>query len=111
MFKKKFFAEVFYARLGVETELTRKFGKLFPNVRHAIRYFKQDDYRDLPLRMQETEATLMIGVVCSKLSDLGLPFLPVHDSILTTSDHVEQVEAIIKNSFAEVGLHPTISKH
>jgi hypothetical protein len=107
-FKKKFFAEIFYSRLGTETELSRQFSLLFPAVKKVIDYHKRNDYRDLPLEMQRLEADLMISGVCNKLHALKtVPFLSVHDSILTTARHAEQVKDIIKGTFSEVGLSPS----
>ena len=109
-FKKKFFAEVFYAKNGVTSVLSKQFGVLFPNVMKTIIHCKRDDYRDLPLRMQRIEAEIMVNDVCFCLSQLGIPFLPIHDSIMVPPRYAEQVGGIIKNAFSKVGLFPTIKK-
>lgn len=106
-FKKKFFAEVFYSKNDYESTLTKGFEKLFPAVFNVIRHYKQDDHRALPLSMQKIEAEIMINDVCTKLADTDIPFLTIHDSILTTQAHVEDVKVFIQQAFAKRDLSLT----
>lgn len=103
-FKRRFFAEVFYSKLDVETKLNRIFKTLFPTVSKVIAFCKKDDHRDLPLAMQKIEADLMIGQVCPRLN---IPFLPVHDSILTLPQHADYVRKVITSVFNDAGLNPS----
>lgn len=107
-FKKAFFSQIFYGPLDMDTDLTWKFKTLFPTVAKVIAHHKRDDYRNLPLLMQKIEADIMINTVCKQLSELPhIPFLPIHDSILTTPECVDEVKSIIFKAFGDIGLSPT----
>jgi hypothetical protein len=108
-FKRSFFANVFYARPETTRRYAAEFAQLFPKVYQAVLHYKRHDYRDLPLLMQEAEADLMIGTVCAKLvrDCRHVPFLTIHDSILTTPEHVQAIKVIMRDAFACLGLSPT----
>ena len=108
-FKKKFFAEIFYSKPNTKHRLTKQFQDLFPNVFKVICHEKKDDYRQLPLAMQRIEADLMIGNVGVRLAKEGIPFLTIHDSILTIPEYVITVKKFIREAFSEWGLSPTLT--
>jgi len=106
--KKQFFAEVLYSKVAFSSPFNSKFKSLFPNVQKIIDYYKRDSHVDLALLLQKTEADIMIGQVCSKLHEMGnIPFIPIHDSIMTTTSNVQVVKEVITDAFANVGLRPS----
>jgi hypothetical protein len=109
-FKKKFFAEVLYAECNKNTKLAKKFTQLFPTVAAAICKYKEKDYTELPLQMQKVEADLMINGVCSQI-DKSIPFITIHDSILTPLEHVQTVKNLIQSEFKKIGLSLTFGRH
>lgn len=108
-FKRTFFANIFYSELNAKGRYTSEFADLFPHVDEAITHYKRNHHRDLPLQMHKAEADLIVGTVCGRIvrDYRHVPFLTIHDSILTAPDHVPAIEVIMRDAFADLGLSPT----
>jgi hypothetical protein len=109
-FKGHFFCQVFFASNDLVTPLTRRFAEHFPNVISIIRDEKRTDYGGLARRMQTVESALMIGGVCRVLMERHpeIPVITIHDSILTTFEHVPTVQTLMANEFRRIGLRPKL---
>lgn len=109
-FKEKIFKDVLFGKNRIVTELTKEFARLFPSVMKFIRRIKQGNYRRLAWIMQREESRLMIDTICGRLmrEHEELPLLTIHDSVLTTEEHVGVVEKVIREEFHECGVSPTI---
>ena len=110
--KRLFFADVFYGRVKVDTPLTRLFARLFPTVYHVILDCKRERYQDLARKMQREEAKFILHTVCRRLFKYheAVPVFTIHDSIMTTEEHVPLVRGIIIEEFDRIGLHPTLKE-
>jgi len=110
--KRLFFADVFYGRTKVDTPLTRLFARLFPTVYHLILDCKSERYQDLARKMQREEAKFILHTVCRRLFTYheSVPVFTIHDSIMTTEEHVPLVRRIINEEFQRLGLHPTLKE-
>jgi hypothetical protein len=108
-FKERFFA-VFFGENRHESNATRLFASLFPNVYAAVRAAKEPDYTALSKALQRAESDLIIlGVARRCMNEIRRAFIAtIHDSILTTQDNQEAVLAIMREEFKRVGLRPTI---
>ena len=110
--KRLFFADVFYGRVQVDTPLTRLFARNFPSVYYIIVQCKSERYQDLARMMQKEEAKFMLHTVCRRLLTYHseVPIFTIHDSIMTTEEHVLLVKRIIGEEFARIGLDPTLKE-
>ena len=110
--KRLFFADVFYGRVQVDTPLTRLFARNFPSVYYIILQCKSERYQDLARMMQKEEAKFMLHTVCRRLLTYHseVPIFTIHDSIMTTEEHVPLVKRIISEEFDRIGLHPTLKE-
>ena len=90
--------------------LARTFGRLFPEVDRRIRAAKKEDYKELPREMQRRESALVIGVVVGRLAREfpSIPIITIHDSIMTTPEHVDTILRLLFVAFAALGVTPTL---
>jgi hypothetical protein len=109
-FKRDVFREIYFGTSWEDTPLRRAYIARYPHVWELIRKQKKGNYRALAWEMQRAESRLMIDTVVHRfyLEYPHIPIITVHDSILTTPQHVETVKRIMVEEFARLGLHPTI---
>ena len=109
-FKRLLFAEVFYGRAEAVTPLTRLFQAEFPTVYGFICDQKRGGYEELARNMQRAESHFMIDTVCLRLmqNHAEIPVVTIHDSILTTEEHVPNVKRIMLEEFSRIDLRPSI---
>lgn len=86
--------------------------RLWPGVYDRIQSVAQASAeRELPRRMQRRESDIMIeGVAACLVRDHPeVPFLPLHDAILTPKEHIGLVEGLIRESWqAACGVSPKV---
>lgn len=112
-FKKDFFGKVFFCNSNDKYvyKETKLFRELFPNVYKVILHYKKEDYKQLAINLQKTEANLMINKVCKRISEErpDIFVTTIHDSILTTSENKDYICNIILNEFEKnYNLKPSI---
>jgi hypothetical protein len=108
-FKETFFRDVFFGR-KVPWPRKVNFEQLFPSVARILDEVKKDDYRSLAWMMQRAESNLIITQICGRLMDEHKDCFisTIHDSILTTEDHVDKIKLIMKQEFKKLGILPSI---
>jgi hypothetical protein len=118
--KKAFFRMLYAAntlRLGPDEdsdiyslarELKTAFKQLFPALAELVYTFKVNDHAYLPRLMQLVESSFMVDRVCRRLMADKVPVFTIHDSLLTTRQHVETAKAVMVEEFGNIGLHPTL---
>lgn len=111
VFKRKFFANVFFCGTRYETDAAKLFGQLFPSVYKIVLEQKTPDYAALSKNLQRVESDLIIGKVASRLmrESPTMPIVTIHDSIMTTPVHAEMARQIMLQEFNRAGLCPSIS--
>jgi hypothetical protein len=115
-FKRLFFMMVVYgdqhASYTGRTPLPIIFETLYPSIYSFILSQKMINYEQLSLDMQRAEANFMMHRVCHRLMTYHpeIPVVTVHDSILTTPEHLDKVEKIIKEEFARLNLYPQLRR-
>lgn len=111
-FKQQFFKAVLYGDNGrayaSQSPMALLFQSLYPSVWRFIVSQKAEDWRRLAIRMQQREARFMIGRVCGRLMEhhRAIPLLTVHDSIMTTPEHLPTVHRILVEEFERLGVRP-----
>jgi len=104
-FKESFFRETFFGK-----KTSKLFCDLFPTIGKEIRNIKRKDYRRLAWMMQRKESKLIITKICGRIMrEHPDAFIgTIHDSILTTPEHVSTIKKIMSEEFEKIGLSPTI---
>jgi len=107
-FKVEFFAQIFFDK-DKDSHIRRVFAQHFPTVSAAITYWKSQPDVNLPVKLQQMEADLMLKQVCPVLLAKKIKVLSVHDALLTHPQHRDFVHATIRQAFLQThGLSPAI---
>ncbi len=84
----------------------------FPTVYAYMWKAKKRNYRRLPCEMQRLESRIMIDSVIGWLAEFkpAVPLLTIHDSVMTTPEHVPLVKRLIEVAFEAHGfMRPTLN--
>lgn len=101
-----FFAKNYTAS---KTKFTKAFKKEFPLLYGNIRNLKKENYRYVAHLLQSAEANIVIKGVSTDLFAKGIPNFTIHDSVMTTEEHVETVKKALADKFFEItGVAPTL---
>lgn len=114
-FKINFFGKIFFCNDKKTWKYTEeyKFKKLFPNVYKVIQFYKQDGYKNLPIKLQRTEAKIFLKDITHNIlhnkTQENPWFATIHDSIIVEKKHAEFITSIVKTCFHKsFGKIPTI---
>ena len=119
-FKRRFFADVLYGDTSQDyvalSPLALIFQVEFPSVWQFIIESKTElgwdkqAFKRLSLLMQRHEAKFMFGQVCTRLMEhhSEMPVWTIHDSILTTLEHVKLVVRIMREEFDRLKIAPQL---
>ena len=113
-FKRAFFREVLYGdsaeNYAKVSNIRRVFDRAFPTVLRYIDHCKKGGYETLPQDMQRRESQFMLGAVCGRLADhhRDIPCITIHDSIMTTPEHVGTVRRVMAEEFTRIGINPAM---
>jgi hypothetical protein len=114
-FKQLVFHKIFYgSNWGKAVELTDVFRREFPKLFDAVRDAKKRRHRDLPVSLQKLEAETVIDDVASDFARKHAGETPclisLHDCLITTEEHVEELKAMIESAFqALLGFAPPVT--
>ena len=89
----------------------RLFKELFPNVYRVFAEYKRKDASFLPRLLQHLEATLILDIICKRISEErpDVPLFTIHDSITTTIPNVEYVKEVMTEELTRhVGIRPNL---
>jgi hypothetical protein len=70
--------------------------------------FKVRDFAYLPCLLQYIESSFVIGTVCRRMMELGIPVISLHDCLFTTPDHLPRLRQVIHEEAAGLGLRITL---
>ncbi|MDO7874358.1 hypothetical protein Q5H93_06410 [Hymenobacter sp. ASUV-10] len=87
------------------------FAALLPTVYAVTEAFKRRDLALLPCLMQAFEAHLMLDVIARRIGEElpQAPLFSIHDALVTSAEHAEAVEAIMRQELHRAtGLEPSI---
>jgi hypothetical protein len=100
--------------LGQEEAKPKKlFKELFPQVYEVFRKIKSKDSTLLPRLLQSIESYLIIDVISKRISKEypNAPLFTIHDSISTTAEYLDVVEAIMKEELCKaIGHAPKLAR-
>ena len=102
--------EILYGRNTLRTPAKSCFTDMFPKVAEVVRVHKRKDHRFLARLLQNVESDFVINTVCRRLmmEHPEIPVFTIHDSILTTPEHVEYVTGVFQDEFWELGIAPRL---
>lgn len=109
--KDKFFKAILFCKSHPNKYRTL-FSDRFPNVSKVIDILKAKDHRQLSHHLQRCESAAMIHGVCDRLRfELPSgPLLTIHDCLLTTRPHLEDVRNVLRDEFRSLALSPSVSE-
>ena len=109
-FKPTAFGKIFFCKResNFHYKESKIFKEIYPNVFKVILHEKLHDHRLLALKLQKSEADIMIEKIAIPLSE-EMPIFTIHDSIMTTKKNLPKVKRYIKQVFKEqLGVVPTL---
>jgi hypothetical protein len=98
---KKQFLTLLFCKNHWDFKLKSSFIEHFPNVYKFIEQQKFDDNSQLAIMLQKAEADIMIGVISARLLSNDIKFITVHDSVMVSSDDIDNTVKIMKECFIE----------
>ncbi len=110
---KKLLLAMFFAKNSQYEKVQQVFAERYPVIYDFLKTKKKQGYKKVSKQLFEMEGFMIVDVLAKELTKeyrREIPVFTIHDSIATTSDHVETV----KNRFNEVFYHnygnvPTLS--
>ena len=108
-FKKFFFGRVFFdVNRSVLKKEEKLFKDLFPTIFGFIRQFKEEDYKNLAIKLQRAESNIIIND-CIRRIRIERPLMfvaTIHDSIVCEPYNLVYVQGIIEDAFVKHNLKP-----
>jgi hypothetical protein len=100
----------FYAKNGHRSTAKSVFELEFPQIGAFIRSVKTKDHKRLSRQMQVAERKLVIDTVCERLKRLkpDMFMTTIHDAVLARKPDCDLVLSVMKEAFAEKGVHPRL---
>ncbi len=89
----------------------RIFKKLFPNVYQLFAAYKKGDATRLPRLLQQIEVRLVLDIICERIVSEAphVPLFTIHDSIATTIENLEYVQAVmVEELIGNIGFKPNL---
>jgi hypothetical protein len=110
-FKQCFFQEVLFGKNKRKTRSLTAFQTSFPTAWKIICDIKRKDHCHLSHNLQRCESKIIFAI-CDRLriEHPHVPLVTIHDSILTTPDHVSTVRTYILDEFATYGFTPSLKE-
>jgi hypothetical protein len=114
-FKKRFYRVLFgrnRSRSPYRNLLKEQFRGRYPSAARVLRALKRKNYRHSAHVLQNYEATLFIYVICGRImrERPDVVLYTIHDSLLTTRDALDYVEAVIRDEFRKLGVTPKLRR-
>ncbi|MEI7687482.1 MAG: hypothetical protein WCL32_20935 [Planctomycetota bacterium] len=107
--KKAMFRDVLFGKSN-NRKFCKLFRSLFPEVLEFIEELKKEDHKRLSFELTKEESKYMYLQVIQRLKDhhSEIPVVTIHDSIMTTEDNLAEVQRIMLEEFARLGLKATL---
>lgn len=87
------------------------FVKCFPNVFKVFKALKNKNHPCFAIILQNLEAELILHKICNCINAVnpGIPLFTIHDSVITTHEHVEFVSKIMRKTLKKnIGVEPKL---
>lgn len=99
-----------YASNGLKSTAKSVFEIEFPSMGAFIRQVKTKDHKRLSRQMQVAERKFVIDTVCERLKRLkpDMFMTTIHDAVLARKPDCDLVLSVMKEAFAEMGIHPRL---
>lgn len=111
-FKRRLFADVYFGDDGYPSAVRDRFREMFPPVAGMLTDLKRRDYRRPSWLMQFAESRLFIEGICQRIFEErpSVPLVTIHDSLLTTPEHVDYITTVAMDEFSRLGIRPTFEQ-
>ncbi len=100
----------FFKRLNYRTEFENQFDRLFPSVHKVLTAIKRmRGYNRCAILLQRLESHVVLERLGARLLSEGIPFVPIHDSVIVPHEDAPYVKRILENICEELcGFRPTV---
>lgn len=108
--KRKFLHMMYFDPQKHDPEIKRifhEFKSIFPNIATIIDVLKSMSHRHFPIILQKIEVKMLLVEVGKEIykHDANIPVFSIHDSLVTTIDHIDTVESILKGTYKRLLNH------
>jgi hypothetical protein len=110
--KRELFS-VLFSKNSTGNKGKKLFKELFPAVDGLFRIIKTGKNNALALLLQRIESDVILEDICKQISKEypHIPLFTIHDSIATTSDHLDLVQTILlERCIARIGVPPKVQR-
>jgi hypothetical protein len=99
---KKAFMFILFGKNRGWYKTEKMFAVEFPRTYRFIREKKKWGYKFLSVELQRQESNLVLDLTCTRLMEEypEIPLWTIHDSIITTAEHIDLVEQILREECA-----------
>jgi hypothetical protein len=110
---KDVFWSILYSSNSNNNEFKLLFSKIFPSIYNFICKIKslikmKRAHRMFPILMQGVESFIWVENILPRLDELKIPYLFIHDSVLTKDEYKDRVELVILEKFFMYKLSPKL---
>lgn len=101
-----------YSRNGYRPKTKILFKEIYGYPSKVYHDLKTVDHKELSKRLQRLESSLILRNICKEINryDKNIPLFTIHDSILTTPEHIDIVKQFTMDELSrEIGLMPRVT--
>lgn len=103
---KKNIYSVLFGRNNKMDKWNKLFSETYPNVYLWIKEYKEKNktFKSLARKLQQTESDFIFNEVIKEIiyNNRNIPVITIHDSIITTEEHIETVKNIFENKLKQL---------
>lgn len=111
--KTGMFEVLFSSNKHTRSKHKKEFNNIFPSVNAVFEKIKSKDKADLAILLQRLESHIFLKVITKKIAKSfpKAPIFTIHDSIVTTAEYVDKVEAIMFKELEKlIGIPPMLKR-
>ena len=89
-----------------------RFKATYPKVYEVLAALKKQDHRHAAWVLQNREAKMFIGTICRRImkESPGVFLTTIHDSLITTAEHIDYVTAVAMDEFSKSDVCPKFTR-
>ena len=110
--KRRVLIDSFYGKACYESDIRERFYFKYPSVAEMITDLRKHCHKRPSWIMQTKESTMFIGRICRRIQaeEPSILLFTIHDSLATTTEHIDYVTAVAMDEFSKLGVCPTFTR-
>ena len=107
---KKQFMTAMFGKPVYHDSVKEQLVRLYPSVAEMLASLKAKTYQHAAHVIQNVEASIFIGTICQELmrGQPNMPIITIHDSLMTTPEHLHVVRDQMMEAFQSANLSPKL---